>query len=295
MAVESMQSTTQVRPAGRVYLSRARRLTIVLTVITLLLAAAFLWPFMSIVANSFNRIDVRMNPLVPIPAAFTTELYNFMVTRYHFDIYLLNTVTVVATSTILSTLASALAGYALAKLDFPGRRIVFFVILAIMLLPTDTMLVPRFIVMRQLKLLNTFWGLILPSVGGGAFAIFLMRQFMLQIPTEMLEAGRIDGCSELGLFSRLVLPNMKAPIAVLAILSVSGGWNSVLWPQLLISDEAKQLLMPAIVRLNVGNISDPYAGPVVIAAALVSALVPLVLYLWSQRFFTNVMSGAIKG
>jgi len=210
-------------------------------------------------------------------------------------VYLLNTVTVVAASTVLGTLASALAGYALAKLNFPGRRMIFLMVLAIMLLPTDTMLVPRFIVMRQLHLLNNFWGLILPSVGGGAFAIFLMRQFMLQVPTEMLEAGRIDGCSELGLFLRLVLPTMKAPIAVLGILSVSGGWNSVLWPQLLISDQEKQLLMPAIVRLNMGNNSDPYAGPVVITAAIVSALVPLALYLYSQKFFTNALSGAIKG
>lgn len=295
MAVETIQSTVQAQTVRRPFLTPARRLSILSTTFAVLLAVVFLWPFLAMVVNSFNRIDVQVNPLLPIPAAFTTDLFTFIVTRYHFEIYLLNTVSVVATTTVLSTMASALAGYALAKLNFPGRRIAFLVVLAIMLLPTDTMLAPRFIVMRQLHLINSYWGLILPSIGGGAFAIFLMRQFMLQVPTEMLEAGRIDGCSELGLFFRLVLPNMKAPIAVLGILSVSGGWNSVLWPQILISDQAKQLLMPAIVRLNSGTTTDPYAGPVVITSAIVSALVPLALYLYSQKFFTETLSGALKG
>src|SRR5262245_45147805 len=176
MAVQQMQSAVQVKPERRAVLTRARRLAIVNTFVAFALAAIFLWPFLSVVAQTFNRIDVLMNPLLPVPAAFTTDIYTFIVTRYHFEVYLLNTVTVVATSAVLGTLASALAGYALAKLNFPGKRVIFLMVLAIMLLPTDTMLAPRFIVMRQLHLINNYWGLILPSVGGGAFAIFLMRQ-----------------------------------------------------------------------------------------------------------------------
>lgn len=269
--------------------------TIVSTSVATVCAIFFVWPFFCMLGQSFNRLDVPMNPLLPIPAKFTTELYEMMVERYNFHHYIWNSVLVVVTSTALNVFASALAGYALAKCEFAGRDLLFLIILGIMLLPSETMLIPRFVVMRQLKLVNSYWGLILPAVGGGAFGIFLMRQFMLQVPTEMLEAARIDGASEFGLFIRVVLPTMLAPIGVLATLSLRGGWNALLWPQILITDERKMLLMPAIARLNNLTVADPYARPVVLAAAIVAAIVPLGLYSYSQRYFVATLAGAVKG
>jgi ABC-type glycerol-3-phosphate transport system permease component len=201
---------------------------------------------------------------------------------------------VVFTSTALSVFASSLAGYALAKCEFPGRNVLFVIILAIMMLPGQTMIVSQFVVMRDLGLVNNYWGLILPAVGGGAGGIFLMRQFMLSVPTEMLEAARIDGASEFGLFLRIVLPTMKAPVGVMTTLSVQGGWNALLWPQILITDEAKMLLMPAIARQNRLVGIDPYALPTVWAAAITGAILPLALYAYSQRNFVSAMAGAIK-
>jgi ABC-type glycerol-3-phosphate transport system permease component len=294
MAIHT-QHAPSVRAGSRRRISRARRMSVINTGIVTVLAVLFLWPFLAVVANSFNRMDVRMNLLLPIPTAFTTDYYTMIVTRYGLDQFILNTISVVFTSTIIGTFMCALAGYALAKLEFRGRKTLFVIILAIMLLPTGSMLIPQFVVMRQLHLVNNYWGLILPSVGGNAFGIFLMRQFMLQMPSELLEAGRMDGCSEIGLFIKIVLPNMIAPISVLAILSVSSGWNAVLWPQILISDESKQLIMPAIMRLNNMSSADAFARPVVVSAALVCALLPLGLYLYSQQFFTSTLSGVIKG
>lgn len=268
---------------------------ILTTLLAAVLVLIFLWPFFCMVGWSFNKLDVVMNPLWPIPKAFTTTLYQLMWTRYGFQNYILNTVSVVAAITVLGTLASALAGYTLAKLHFPGRNLLFLLILAVMLLPTQTMLVPRFVVLRQLGLINNYWGLILPAVGGGAFGIFLMRQFMLVVPTEMMEAGRIDGCNEFTLFLRVVLPTMKAAVLVLATLSLRGAWNELLWPQLIITDEARQLLMPAISRLNNLTGADVYARPVVIAASIVAALVPLALYSFSQRHFVATLTGSVKG
>jgi multiple sugar transport system permease protein len=236
-----------------------------------------------------------MNPLWPIPEEFSTTFYQLMFTEYGFQKYILNSVFVVTAQTVLGTLASALAGYALAKLRFPGRNLLFLMILGVMLLPVQTMLVPRFIVLRQLGLINNYWGLILPAVGGGAFGIFLMRQFMLSVPTEMMEAGRIDGCSEFGLFWRVVLPTMRAPVLVLATLSLRAAWNELLWPQIIITDEARQLLMPAIARLNNLSVADVYARPVVIAASITAALVPLALYAYSQRHFVATLTGSVKG
>ena len=283
------------RQGGRERLVGYYRLrAIVNTVLAAVLGVIFVWPFLCIVGATFNRIDVWMNPLLPIPVQFSTKLYELMVTRYHFHRYIWNSVVVVFTSTALSVFASSLAGYALAKCEFPGRNVLFVIILGIMMLPGQTMIVSRFVVMRQLKLVNNYWGLILPAVGGGAGGIFLMRQFMLGVPTEMLEAARIDGANEFTLFLRVVLPIMKAPLGVMTTLSVQGGWNALLWPQILITDEAKMLLMPAIARQNRLIGIDPYALPAVWAAALTGALLPLALYAYSQKNFVSAMAGAVK-
>jgi multiple sugar transport system permease protein len=259
------------------------------------LALVFIWPFFCIVAWTFNKIDAVMNPLIPIPAEFSTQFYELMFGEmYHFQDYILNSILVTFSTTVLSALASTLAGYALAKLRFPGRNLLFSIIIAIMLLPTTTMLVPQFVVMKELDLVNSYWGLILPGVGGGAFGIFLMRQFMLGIPTEMLEAARMDGANEFSLFFRIVLPNAAAGIGVIATLSLRGNWNALLWPQLLISDPERQLLMPAIVMQN-NLMVGVFALPVVRTASLVAAIVPLALYAYSQRHFVSTLAGAIKG
>lgn len=291
----TQSSSAPVTVQGKPAIGLFRLRYIVNTLLASVLALLFLWPFFCIVGWSFNRVDVYMNPMWPIPEAFTTVLYELMWTRYGFQRYILNSVTVVTAITVLGTLASALAGYTLAKLRFPGRNLLFLMILGVMLLPTQTMLVPRFIVLRQLGLVNNYWGLILPAVGGGAFGIFLMRQFMLAVPTEMMEAGRMDGCNEFTLFWRVVLPTMKAAVLVLATLSLRGAWNELLWPQIIITDDAKQLLMPAIARLNNLSVADVYARPVVIAASIVAALVPLALYAYSQRHFIATLTGSVKG
>ncbi|HOU14405.1 MAG TPA: carbohydrate ABC transporter permease [Anaerolineae bacterium] len=269
---------------------------ILATTLAAILALIFIWPFLCIVGSTFNKIDAVMNPLTPIPAKFSTQFYQLMVSeKYHFQNYVVNSVWIAVATTVLSTLACTLSGYALAKLRFPGRDVLFSIIIGIMLLPTATMLVPQFIVMRDLKLIDNYWGLILPGVGGGAFGIFLMRQFMLGIPTEMMEAARMDGANEFDLFFRIVLPNAKAGIGVIATLSLRGTWNALLWPQIIISDVNKRLLMPAIANLNQQQVADVFALPVVRTAAIVAALVPLALYAYSQKYFVSTLAGAIKG
>ncbi|HNT78786.1 MAG TPA: carbohydrate ABC transporter permease [Anaerolineae bacterium] len=282
-------------PLSRPKIGLFRLRAIVTTVIAAILALVFVWPFLCLVGATFNQIDAVLNPLIPIPAKFSLQFYQLMFNeKYHFQDYILNSVVVSVSATALSALACALSGYALAKLRFPGRDLLFSLIIGVMLLPTATMLVPQFVVMRELKLVNNYWGLILPGVGGGAFGIFLMRQFMLNIPTEMLEAARMDGANEFELFSRIVLPNAKAGIGVIATLSLRGNWNALLWPQLIITDPAKQLLMPQIALHN-NLMVEVWAIHVVRTASLVAAMVPLALYAYSQRHFISTLAGAIKG
>jgi multiple sugar transport system permease protein len=278
---------------SRIGLFRFR--AILTTTLALILALIFVWPFFCIVGSTFNRIDAVINPLIPIPAKFSTQFYQLMFEKYRMHEYVLNSVLVSVTATVLSAFTATLSGYALAKLRFPGRNLLFSIIIGIMLLPTTTMLVPQFVVMKELGLVNNYWGLILPGVGGGAFGIFLMRQFMLNIPTEMLEAARMDGANEFSLFFRIVLPNASAGIGVIATLSLRANWNALLWPQVLISDVDKRLLMPAIAMLNQLQVADAFALPVVRAAAILAALVPLGLYAYSQRYFISTLAGAIKG
>jgi len=268
---------------------------ILTTALALLLSLIFIWPFLCIVGSTFNPIDAIANPLIPIPSRFSTQFYELMVEKYEMHKYVLNSVLIALATTVLGAFAAALSGYALAKLRFPGRDLLFSIIIGIMLLPTTTMLVPQFVVMKELGLVDNYWGLILPSIGGGAFGIFLMRQFMLNIPTEMLEAARMDGANEFDLFFRIVLPNASAGVGVIATLSLRGSWNALLWPQILISDVEKRLLMPAIVMLNQLQVADAFALPVVRATAILAALVPLGLYAYSQRYFISTLAWAIKG
>jgi ABC-type glycerol-3-phosphate transport system permease component len=293
----AVNTTYTPQNTGRMFLSRrVPRQRFLLTLFAVIMSIIFLWPFFVLLANSFNSIDAYMNPLVPWPKQFSLRAYQLAFgEKYSFQSYVLNTVLVVTATGALSTFAASLAGYALAKLQFVGRNILFAVIMAVMLLPTETMIVPQFVVIRDLGMVNKFWGIILPGVAGSAFGIFLMRQFMLQIPTEMLEAGRIDGCTEFGLFTRIVMPIMKGPILVLATLSVRTGWNALLWPQIVLSEESKQLLMPAIVRVRSLTVADPYALLIATAVAILGGLVPLVFYMYSQRFFVSALAGAIKG
>jgi ABC-type glycerol-3-phosphate transport system permease component len=289
----AVQSATQIaRPAP---LRRSVISTVLLTGMALILAILFIWPFLSVLAWTFNDVSTSMNALLPIPAKFTTKVYELMVTRYKFQDYMVNSIWTSALITFLSTMASALAGYALAKFKFAGRDVLFGIILGVMLLPMGTMLVPQFVVMRDLKLVNNYWGLILPTVGGGAFNIFLMRQFMLSMPTEMLEASRMDGADEFRTFFSVVLPNTQAAVGVVATLVLRGAWNSLLWPQIIISDNAKQLIMPAIARVSQMGVADPMASYITPAAAITAALIPLALYSYSQRYFVNTLAGAIKG
>ena len=270
---------------------------ILATALAAILALIFVWPFFCIIGTTFRPIDAALRaPLWPIPERFSLKFYELMFSeKYHFQSYIWNSVKVSVAATALGAFANTFAGYALAKLKFRGRDLLFSLIIAIMLLPTTTMLVPSYVVMRDLGLVNKHLGLILPAVGGGAFGIFMMRQFLLGLPTEMLEAARMDGASEFGTFFRIVLPNSKAAIGVIATLALRGNWNSLLWPQIIISDNSKALLMPAIAMLNQQQVADAFALPVVWTSAIVASLVPLAVYAYSQRYFVDTLAGAIKG
>jgi multiple sugar transport system permease protein len=291
-----MAATAAQSPSvTRWYIRPSVTMSILITLFVAVMGFIWLYPLVCVVGLTFNRLDALMPALTFMPKIFTLEVYTRLITDYHLDKYVLNTLNVAFGSAILTVLSATMAGYAVSKMRFKGRETIFYFILATMLLPAQATMAPTFVLYRQLHLLNTHLGLILPALGGGAYNIFLMRQFMLRMPDEMLDAGRIDGCNEWKLFRYLVLPNMAGPVLVLATLAVNGAWTQLIGPQIFIFDLDKQLIMPAILSINQAGVADPYAYVATIAAATACTLLPVALYSYSQRHFMSALAGAIKG
>jgi multiple sugar transport system permease protein len=275
------------------------RPSLTLSILTTLAAGlvAFIWiyPLASVVGLTFNRVDAVMMPFHVIPRIFTLEVYQRLFTRYHMEIYVWNTLKVAAGSAVLTVFSATMAGYALGKTRFRGRDTIFLFVLATMLLPAQATMAPTFVLFSKMHLLNTHWALILPALGGGAWNIFLMRQFMLGMPEELLDAGRIDGCNEMRLFFRIVMPNMVGPVLVLATLAANAAWMQLIGPQIFIFDLEKQLIMPGIITIQETYLTDPYGPVATLAAAFAATLLPVLMYTYSQRHFMSAMAGAIKG
>ena len=205
---------------------------------------------------------------------------------------LLNSLFVSTVTTVTTVLLSALAGYAFAKFAFRGKKILFAVVLGTLMLPTEIMIVPLFIIMLQLGWVDSYAALIVPYLVTG-FGVFLMRQQMMGFPNDLLDAARIDGNGELGVFFRVVLPNMKAACAALGIVTFMSQWGNFLWPLVVISTPEKftyPLMLSSLVRQG-GTVEY---GPIMVAAVI--GLIPLVLlfFFFQKYIVSGVFGGSLK-
>ena len=177
-----------------------------------------------------------------------------------------------------------MAGYAFAKKKFPGREAMFWSFLAMVMVPYHVTLIPTFILIAQAGGLDTYWGLILPTLAN-AQAVFLMRQFMLGIPAALIEAARIDGAGECRVFFRLELPQCGPPLATLSILTFLGSWNNFLWPLVVAQTENMYTLPVALSLYSVGS-NGTYYGLLMAGSVLVVTPI-LILFLFLQRYFVQ--------
>ncbi len=205
---------------------------------------------------------------------------------------LLNSIFVSTVTTVSTVFLSALAGYAFAKFSFRGRRLMFAVVLGTLMLPTEIMIIPLFIIMLQLGWVDSFAALIVPYLVTG-FGVFVMRQQMMGFPNDLIDAARIDGNGELGVFFRVVLPNMKAACAALGIVTFMSQWGNFLWPLVVISTPEKftyPLMLSSLVRQG-GAVE--YA-PIMVAAII--GLIPLVLifFFFQKYIVSGVFGGSLK-
>jgi len=212
--------------------------------------------------------------------------------NYSFFSYFMNSLLVVGSACVLNTIFSSLAGYAFAKKQFPGKRGLFWLYLATMIMPAQVTLIPTFIIMKQLDMLNTLTALVLPILN--AFGVFLCRQFMQEgLPDELIEAARMDGCRELRLFAFIVLPLAKPVLVSLAVFTFITTWNDFIWPLVIITDSTKMTLTLALSTLQTSYTTN-YG--LVTAGATLTFLPPFLFYLFMQRqFVEGIAFSGIKG
>ena len=221
---------------------------------------------------------------------FTSNYRNLWKT-VPYNRYFVNSIFIATASTLLTLFFCSLGGYAFAKYQFRGQKILFGILLASMMVPFQVLLVPLFGLMYDIGWLNSYKAIVIPfSVG--AFGVFLMRQFIVTIPSELLDAARIDGCSEFGIYYRIVLPIIKPALGALTIYSFLGSWNGYLWPLIILRDEVKYTLPIGLANL-VGTYRQDYG--MLMAGTLLSLMPIVILFLAMQReFVQGITLGGVK-
>ncbi|RAJ66996.1 carbohydrate ABC transporter membrane protein 2 (CUT1 family) [Streptomyces sp. Amel2xB2] len=256
----------------------ARRARIGLTVLSAVLAAGAFFPVLWMISASLKpRDDVNDGRLIPREVTFGNFAYVF--TEVPFARYLFNSFLVSAVVTVVALFLHSMAAYALARLRFPGREGIFTVIFSTLLITAPVVLIPLFVVVRQLGMLDTYAGLIVPAVFN-AFGIFLLRQFYVQIPRELEEAAIVDGCGHWRVYRSVVLPLSRPILSALAIFFFLANWNAFLWP--LVATNNPDL---TVVQLAITSFMSQYtsAWNYILAAAVVAAAPMLVLFFGFQR------------
>ncbi|MGQ9699948.1 MAG: carbohydrate ABC transporter permease [Candidatus Bipolaricaulaceae bacterium] len=259
----------------------------------LLLAGAMImvFPFVWMVLTSLKPLR-EIYSLSWWPQNPTLGNYRAILQEYPFARWFLNSVLVAVTTTTSMVLLSSVTGYTLAKLDFPGKKLLFFVILATMFIPTELLVIPWYAMSVRYRWVDTYWGILFPGLIH-AFGVFLMRQFFLSVPNELLDAGRIDGLSEFGVFARVALPLMKPALGALAILNFVGNWNAFLWP-LVVTSRRDLFTLPVGLALFSGEAGVQWN--LITAGTVLTALPTVVIFLLFQRaIIESISTSGLKG
>lgn len=267
---------------------RQRRITglVIYNALMVLLCLVIIYPLIWTIFSSFktNQQIFSESPINLIPRPFTTGNYQKLLTIYDVPLMVFNGLYLAIVIPVLSMLTSSMAAYALARLRFRGRNVVFLLLISTMMIPGYVTLIPNFAIMVKLKLLNSHWALILRSaLSGSATSIFLFRQFFLSIPRDLENAAIVDGCSWPGVFFRIIMPNSKPAIATVIILSFRSTWNSFLWPQLVLQTDRLWTWTLALKILSESETNQA----VLLAGSVISILPILIIYLPCQKYFVN--------
>ena len=247
----------------------------------LLLVGPFVW---MVLGSLKTTGELRQVPPTLLPQNPTLANYAELFDRLSFARFFFNSAIVAAAVTAGNVVFCSMLGYALAKLQFPGKRILFALVLGTLMVPGIVTFMPLFVLVANLGLVNTHAGLILPFLVG-AFGVFLMRQFISGIPDELLDAARVDGAGEHYIFWRIVMPLCGPAVATLSILTFLGSWNSFLWPLVVATSEEMYTLPVAIALFATGQQETNIA--LLMAGSVVVILPVLIVFIVLQRYFTQ--------
>jgi len=226
------------------------------------------------------------------PSRVTLDHYVDLFTRLNLGRYLLNSAFVAFVVTLSSLAINSMAGYAFAKLRFRGRDRLFRVLSTGLVLPVQVAMLPLFLLLKNLGMINTYWGVIIPGLAS-IFGIFLVRQYALAIPDEMLDAARVDGASEFRIFRSIVVPGIVPILATLAIWTFLATWNDFMWPLIVLSDESRYTLPVALANLAGEHVQDT---ELMMAGSVITVVPVMLVFLFLQRYYIQgVMSGSVKG
>lgn len=275
---------------------------VALYALTIMLAAIFTAPFFFSVASSLKSVEeLHVFPPTFVPAVPRFDNYPQVFQAVPYGTFYLNSVLIAGTATIGNVLCAALAGYGFARFRWRGRDICFLILLSTLVLPEEVVIIPKFLMFHIVpdrlfgqSLINTWWPLILPSwIGGGAFNVFLMRQFLMQLPRELDEAAKIDGAGPFRILWNVLLPLTKPALATVAIFSFLAHWRDFIHPLIYLSSREKFPLSLGLRWFQTTADSGEPKEHLLMAAALLMAVPCIVLFFCMQRYFVRgiVMSG----
>ena len=236
-------------------------------------------PLIWLVLGSFKTLPQLLGSPLSLPKSLSLANYKGGFQEFDFLTYLRNSTIVTLSATALTLLLSATAGYGLAKYNFRGRDGLFVIVLATIMIPIQVILVPIFQVVVDLHLVDTLWGLIIPPAATPT-GVFIMRQYFLSIPDELIEAARVDGAGEFRTFLRIVLPNAKPALVVLTIISIGWRWNDFIWP-LIIAQTPNVYTLPVALGLLSSEQAVPYNF--ILAMVVVSVVPVIIMFVFLQR------------
>ena len=270
-----------------------RRGSIVLYVLLAIGAAFALLPLIWMVSASFMQPgEANTYPPRLLSAHPTLEHYRTLFTRLNLGRYFLNSVIVAVTATVVSLLINSMAGYAFAKLRFRGRDRLFRFLTLGLVIPVQVSMLPLFLIMREMGLVNTYWGVIIPSLAS-IFGIFLIRQYAISIPDDLIDAARIDGAGEFRIYWSVVLPVIRPILATMAIWTFLSTWNDFMWPLIVLSDDQMFTLPVALANLSGERVQDT---ELMMAGSVLTVLPVLMVFLFLQRYYVEgITAGSVKG
>jgi len=268
---------------------RSAIINVLLIVTALLTVIPLLW---MISASFMPTGEATIYPPRLLPSVPTLAHYYELFTRMNFGRTFANSMIVAVSITLCSLLLNSMAGYAFAKLRFAGRDRLFNALVAALVIPTQVGMLPLFLMLKSVHLINSYWGVIFPSAAT-IFGIFLIRQFMLSIPDDLLDAARIDGAGEFRIYWKIVLPLARPVLVTLAIFTFMSSWNDFMWPLIVLTDNSKYTLPVAVANLVGEHVQDI---ELMMASSVLTVLPVLILFLALQRhYIAGIMVGSVKG